>query len=222
MAGGVRRLPCRGRGVHERGDDQQPHRDRGGARAGAPGIPPRRSLGPASGRLLLRRGALLGDAGGRAARDRLGQPAGDPAGRLAADAARRAGGRDRSRRRGRGDAGRGRGHGGNDADRRRRSARGDRRRLRGTRRVDARRRRVRAAGGGRPARALHRARARRLMLRRRAQVALPAEGVRRRDESPHGRVRRRRSPTSRGTCRISSTSCTPRTSRWSTRGRSGR
>ena len=43
VAGGVRRLPGGRRRVHERGDDQQPHRDRGGARAGAPGISPRRS-----------------------------------------------------------------------------------------------------------------------------------------------------------------------------------
>ena len=117
--------------------------------------------------------------------------------------------------------GRDRGH---DADRRDRSARRDRRRLPSARRLAPRRRRVRAAGGGVPEsraadstgwRAPTRA-------RRRPQMAVPAEGVRR-GAGPRRATRSpARSRTSRATCRISSTSCTPPTSPSSTRARSAR
>ncbi len=70
--------------------------------------------------------------------------------------------------------------------------------------------------------AVPRHRARRLGLGRRAQVALPAEGVRASSWSVSRDASPRRSRTSRATCRTSSTSCTRWTSRSSTRGRSGR
>ena len=92
------------------------------------------------------------------------------------------------------------------------------------RRLAARRRRVRPAGRRRGvgARPVRRARARRLGQRRRAQVALPAEGLRRRAGARRARSGATRSRTRRATCRTSGTSCTPSTSPSSTRGRSGR
>ena len=96
--------------------------------------------------------------------------------------------------------------------------------VRGARRLDARRRRVRPAGrvGLLEARPVHGARSRRLVLDRRAQVALPAEGVRRRARARRRKRSPARSATSRAICRTSSTSCTRPTSRSSTRGRSER
>ena len=89
-------------------------------------------------------------------------------------------------------------------------------------RVAPRRRRLRSAGGGhRVARGGVRGpRAGRLVLGRRSQVAVPAEGLRRRPGAGRRCASPPRSRTNRATCRTSSTSCMPSTSRWSTRGRS--
>ena len=117
--------------------------------------------------LLLRRGALLDHASGRAAGDRVEQPARPADRRLAQVAARRARRGDRSRPSAAGDhAGRGGRDRGHDPHRRDRPDRRDRRRLRRARRVAPRRRRVRAAGRRGPdARGLlRRPRSRRLVL----------------------------------------------------------
>ena len=67
-----------------------------------------------------------------------------------------------------------------------------------------------------------RARARRLRRDRRAQVALPAEVLRRRPRPQPATICRRRSATRASTSRTTVRSCTPPTSRSSTRGRSAR
>ena len=224
MGLGVRRLPDGCGCVHERRYRQQRDGDRGRAGAGGARKPPRRARSDAHGGLLLPGGALLGHPSGGTARHRVGQPAGDRDRRAPAHAARGARRCDRARPgRGRDPGGRGR-DGGHDAHGSDRSPRRDRRGVRGARGLAARRRRLRPAGrvGLLEARPVHGARSGRLVLDRRAQVALPAEGVRRRARARRPKRSPARSATSRATCRTSSTSCTRPTSRSSTRGRSER
>ncbi len=148
---------------------------------------------------------------------------GPPHRRRAQAPARRGGRGHRPRPGRRRDARSGGGHRRDHADRRGRSHRCAGRRVRGAGRVAAPRRRVRPPrrghGLGRPP--VRRAGAGRLVLGGRAQVAVPAEGLRRRAGPPAGRPGAPPSRTRRGTCRTSATSCTPWTSRSSTRGRSG-
>ena len=202
-------------------------RARGGARAGPARAHGHEGLSRAPRRrLLLGRGPLLGHAGGGAARASARTTCATlPIDGAAPDAPGRARRGDRRRRRRRRRAGRRRGDRRHHADGRDRP---DRRRSptcatsaacgsTSTARTGCRRQRCRVT------RAVRRARARRLVLGRRPQVAVPAEGMRRRAGArARRRARRGRSRTSRATCRTSSTSCTPSTSRSSTRGRSGR
>ena len=97
----VRRVPGRGRGVHERRDDLERHGPRSRPRARASGLAPRRRPRAPGGRLLLERGALLGGSRRRAARARLRERAHASARRSAPASSRRRGGGDRRRPRGR-------------------------------------------------------------------------------------------------------------------------
>ena len=90
LGGGVHRVPRRRRRVHERRHDLERHGARRGAGARAAGIAAHGPRRPARRRLLQRGGPLLGHPRGRAARDRVGQPARGAARRPAPDAARRA------------------------------------------------------------------------------------------------------------------------------------
>ncbi len=172
-------FPGPGWSLHERRHRLEHDGPRRGPRARDSRVPPPRSRECPGDALLLERGALLDRARSRDPRDRLGERAVAADRRRPQAAARGGARRDPGRPRRRPRARRGGGDGGHDADRRRRSDRCARRRLRRAGRLAARGRRLRAArchdAVCRPS--LRRPRPRRLGHARRAQVALPAEGV---------------------------------------------